>query len=109
MTTTHPSRGDLAAFATGMVDEATMHATETHLAGCEACRTAMKSIPPDGLETLIREAANVSQEQREEDASGEGRKSDDPSTSLQADGLHTMQGSKPYGIRALRFFAPFSI
>ncbi|MBY0514445.1 MAG: serine/threonine protein kinase [Gemmataceae bacterium] len=82
MTTTHPSRGDLAAFVAGRVDDTLMVGIETHLAGCEACRVAMKTIPPDGLESLIREAVNVAQEHREEVTNGEGRKSCDTSAAL---------------------------
>ena len=83
MTTAHPNRGDLAAFVAGRADDAQIRGIETHLAGCEACRTAMKSIPPDGLETLIREAANVSQEQREDDGTDAERQSCDVPADLQ--------------------------
>jgi hypothetical protein len=71
MTTQHPSRGELEQFTTGLLDDAAMQDIALHIAKCEACRSAMRTIPPGGLETLIREAVNSAQEAKADDGSGD--------------------------------------
>lgn len=83
MTTTHPSRGDLAAFVAGRADDTQIRGIETHLAGCEACRTALKTIPPDALETLVRAAVVASGERPEDDGTDAERRSYDVPADLQ--------------------------
>ncbi len=83
MTTTHPSRGDLAAFVAGRADDAQIRGIETHLAGCEACRAALKTIPPDALETLVRAAVVASGERPEDEGTDDGRPSCDVPADLQ--------------------------
>jgi tRNA A-37 threonylcarbamoyl transferase component Bud32 len=71
MTTQHPSRGELEQFTSGLLDDVAMQDIVLHIARCEACRTALRTIPPGGLETLVREALHCTQEPEADEGAGD--------------------------------------
>jgi tRNA A-37 threonylcarbamoyl transferase component Bud32 len=52
----HPAREELAAFSAGHVEEAALTRIQQHIAQCETCRGVLKSLPPDRLTALLRDA-----------------------------------------------------
>jgi len=53
----HPNPDQLVAFASGQVPEEVATEIGTHLAGCEACRTVVDTVPDDTLLSLLRKPA----------------------------------------------------
>jgi WD40 repeat protein len=56
----HPTKDELAAFSSGLVEESSLSKIEDHLADCLDCRAVMKSLPPDEMVTLLRDAMHSS-------------------------------------------------
>jgi hypothetical protein len=57
ITSGHPSRSALAAFALGKLDAQTAEKVHNHLAGCPDCRTVVETTPNDTLLGLLKNAA----------------------------------------------------
>ena len=57
MNLNHPTPEQLCGLATGRLDEGDAVDVSLHLATCEACRTAVESVPDDALMTLLKKAA----------------------------------------------------
>jgi WD40 repeat protein/tRNA A-37 threonylcarbamoyl transferase component Bud32 len=55
----HPSAEDLAAFSSGEADEEALSRIQGHIAHCPHCRAVLKSLPPDELTALLRQAVKL--------------------------------------------------
>lgn len=53
--TQHPSAADLAAFASGQLDDTQIELVGRHIGECQACRDAVKRAPVDGLVQRLRD------------------------------------------------------
>jgi serine/threonine protein kinase len=57
--TPHPTVEELAAFSSGKVDEEALSSIQGHIAHCPHCRAVLKTLPPDELTALLREAVKL--------------------------------------------------